>query len=178
MPVDRKTTHQFFDRKLTGARRVEGKRHVGYLIEARDGRVLLPSLTISRGPSGEDITERNLKGLSDDLGMSLAGFVEACECRIGPDVVVYCAAVQVATQYGLQYELDRVAFDDGFLHSLEHSIAEWLKEPPARQRPKFSSKERKEIERASCRLNAYRNLEPIERIIKILNGYRESRFPQ
>src|SRR3954467_6369004 len=132
MPIQRWNAERFFYRKLAGASRVEGKRHPGYRIQTADGKVLLAVLTISRGASGDDLTDRNAKGLADDLGLSLDGFLEACECKLAVDVVTFCAAVKVISSCNEQHQLDSISFDSTTIEAVGKSLAAWLKIVPMR----------------------------------------------
>jgi hypothetical protein len=79
--------HKFFKSKL-GCEAVEGGRHTIFRLRLKDSRVALPHLTVERG-SG-DLTLRNLKGLADDLGLSLRGIEEGIRCPLRRHCIVLC----------------------------------------------------------------------------------------
>jgi hypothetical protein len=176
MPIDRRNAERFFDRKLAGASRVEGKRHQGYRIQTADGRVLLPVLTISRGASGDDLTDRNAKGLADDLGLSLDGFLEACECKLAVDVVTFCAAVKVINSCHEQHQLDSISFDSTTIDSVRKSVVAWLKIVPVREQNKFSKRELKELDRARSRLPRPGPNSPVRALVAVVEAYAAERF--
>jgi hypothetical protein len=178
MPVDRRSAERFFERKLAGAHRIDGKRHPGYRIQTAKGTVLLPVLTISRGASGEDLSDRNAKGLADDLGLSLDGFLEACECRLSIDVVTFCAAVRVTVSCHEQHQLDGISFNADIIESVSRAVGAWLKIVPARKNSKLTTREVKELQRARARLPAPATVSPVNKLIAVIHAYAVARrFP-
>jgi len=149
--MKRKTADEFFRKKLPGAEKYEGARHTAYKICDANGRVLLGNLTFSRGAAGEDLSLRNLKGLAEDLGLSLEGLIEASSCRIRATVVAICAAARVIETAREMHELDPNAFDRPMVVALEKALEAWLG-GIEREKGKLSGRESKELHRGLSRL--------------------------
>lgn len=150
--VDRRTAEYFFSKKVVGSVRNEGGRHTAYHIRASSGRVILGNLTISRGPSGEDLALNNLKGLATDMGLSLEGLVEASRCNIRQEVVLLCAVSRVLTDAELMHRLDPIAYDKATVGLLGVALEEWLMLLGKFSTSKLSAKEHKELSRCRSRL--------------------------
>jgi hypothetical protein len=130
---------------------------------------------MSRGASGDDLSDRNAKGLADDLGLSLDGFLEACECRLCPEIVTFCAGVRVVASCHEQHELDSIAFDATMIESIGRSLAAWFNMVPVRKNTKLSARERKEFARAKGRLPNPRGSSPIGSLVSILTLFSSGR---
>jgi hypothetical protein len=152
--LDNRSAEAFFSRKVPGAARSEGSKHIAYRIYAPNGRLLLGNLTISRRASGDELDLRNLKGLATDMGLSLDGFVEASRCRIRPEVVVLCIISRVLDDALSMYRLDPVSFDEDLVAALGKAIDEWINIIPNSHQRKLTTKESKELLRCERRLLA------------------------
>lgn len=176
MPVDRRTAENFFQRKLPGAERIDGARHVGYRIISSEGIVLLPVLTVSRGASGGDLDTRNVKGLADDMGLSLEGFTHGCKCRLTADVVAFCAAVRVVLHCAMLHNLDKIAFNIDMIRSAERVTKSWLSSIETGKNRRLTGQERKELQRSARRLMEVGEGDHFTEIVGFLNAYIKNRF--
>lgn len=149
--MKRRAADEFFRRKIPGSEKHEGARHTAYRIRDQSGRVLLGNLTMSRCAPGEDLSLRNMKGLAEDLGMSLEGLIEASSCRIRATIVAICVAARVLETAHEMHELDPIAYDDHLARTLSKALLGWLEgidiEPS-----KLSNREVKELNRSLSRL--------------------------
>jgi hypothetical protein len=177
MPISRRGVAGFFDKKLAGAEQVRGRRHTGYRIATDRGVLLLPLLTVSRGSGGDDIDAKNAKGLADNMGLSLEGFIEGCRCTLRADVVTFCAAVRVVLHCNEMYRLDGITYNIDWIRSISNVVQRWLE---VTQRPsaiKPTDSESREISRAIRRLTSPElNTEPFKPIADHLVSISERRF--
>jgi hypothetical protein len=154
--IDRRAAEAFFARKVPGSVRSEGARHVAYRIFAPSGRLLLGNLTFSRGASGGELDLRNLKGLATDMGLSLDGLVEASDCRIRREVVLFCITSRILEDAVEMNRLDPISFDSGLVNSLGLAIDEWITLVPLQIEKKLNVKEEREVDRCIRRLEMIR----------------------
>ena len=173
--MKRRTADEFFRRKVPGSEKHEGSRHTAYRIRDRGGRVLLGNLTISRCAAGEDLNLRNLKGLAEDLGMSLEGLIEASGCRIRATIVAICVAARVLETAREMHELDPIAYDAQLAKTLNKALVDWL-ENIEREPSKLSNRETKELNRSLARLRDGLRDELFAPMTDHLSRYAEDRL--
>lgn len=166
----------FFARKLPGAQPAGGARHMAYRIVSRDGMVLLPNLTISRGSGGEDLDFRNIKGLADDMGLSLEGFVQACKCRVGYRIVAFCVACRVVGHAATMHFLDKISYDESMIALITEALTKWLDGLRAGKAVKLSKRESKEIARSMQRMRENEGIAAFPVITDFLTSYADTEF--
>jgi hypothetical protein len=76
----------------------EGANHVIFHLQVAGSRVPLPAvLTLERG-SGE-ISDRNFKGLADDIGLTKKGLEEGVNCTVGRPCLLLCIVSRLLSKF-------------------------------------------------------------------------------
>lgn len=113
MSFHKREIEEFFKKKMKCAD-FEGRNHRYYELRVRGKKLPLPPLTAERG-SG-DLTDRNLKGLATDLGLSRHGFDEAVRCPLSRACVLLCVAARVLVRaidrYEAYYHRDPITYPE------------------------------------------------------------------
>jgi hypothetical protein len=85
--------------------------HDHYTFEKHLGIGLPIILALSRGDG--DVSDRNVKGLADGLGMKKEEFAKSLRCHVCGSVMHLCLAVSLTKRVAERMSLDPVVYKDG-----------------------------------------------------------------
>lgn len=178
MPFSRREVDRFLTSQKMKMDSKEGRRHTQYILRLKDKKIPLPYLlTLSRGTG--QVSQRNLKGLASDLGLSLKGIEEGIRCPMSRECVLLCLTARLLNHVIELHEKDKVTFNETWLIDSGHSVRLVLDEVPGPRsdNPGWSTQETKELQQASIRIERaedYDVLRPVSALWKSLAAFNKS----
>lgn len=167
------------DKFLTSKLKLEKmnrKKHYDYQIRLNDGKLPLPKLlTLSR--SSKEVTKRNIKGLADNLGISLKGFEQGKQCNIRKICIFLCLSLfllEKAADFFLKNINDPIVYGEIYIKrgkKLCESILLIINDVinTKKESKKWNKDELKELNRAKKRLTDLNCNKDIDTVLNLIN---------
>lgn len=151
MPLKSQDVDRLFLRKLSGFRREERAKHIGYVFAGQTDRIPLPPLMISRG-SG-DVGAQVVRSLADSFGMSRESFELGAQCRICADCFWLCFAAKIVLDATARYSRDPIAYNKDFVGAAIRAADKLLAQLSDTERRAWTRTEQAELSRVRAAIN-------------------------